>query len=279
MSFKTIMTTTVIVFAVLISPAFAGETSQAPSVDRIVKKANHMALYQGKDIKGTVSMIITDKQGRIRKRKFNMLRKNTGGGDGDQKYYVYFNEPADVRKMSFMVHKYADPAKEDDRWLYMPGLDLVKRIAAGDKRTSFVGSDYLYEDISGRSPLDDTHELAGTTEKLYILKNVPKKPGDVEFAYYLAYIDRKTFIPVKMEFFKKPDRLYRVIEVLKVDAVEALENDRKVLYPSVTRSVAKNLDTGGKTEMTFSNIKYNIGLTDGIFTERYLRRPPGEAMR
>lgn len=208
-----------------------------------------------------------------------MLRKNTGAGDGNQRYYVYFNEPADVRKMSFMVHKYASPARDDDRWLYMPGLDLVKRIAAGDKRTSFAGSDYLYEDISGRNPLDDTHELAGVTENHYILKNIPKKPGDVEFAYYLAHIDRRTFIPVKMEFFKKPDRLYRVIEVLKIDSIEALENDRKVLYPSVTRSVAKNLDSGSKTEMTLSNIRYNIGLTDEIFTERYLRRPPREAMR
>lgn len=279
MSLKKFIAATAMLSGILAVPVFADEASQVPAVDKIVKKANHMALYQGADVKGTVSMIITDGRGRTRKREFNMLRKDTGDGDGDQRYYVYFNEPADVRKMSFMVHKYADPARGDDRWLYMPGLDLVKRIAAGDKRTSFVGSDYLYEDISGRNPQDDTHDLAGTTDDRYILKNVPKRPGDVEFAYYLAYIDRKTFMPVKMEFFKKPDRLYRVIEVLKIDNIEALENGRKVIYPSVTRSVARNLDTGSKTEMTFSGIKYNGGLTDGIFTERYLRRPPKEAMR
>ena len=28
-------------------------------------------------------------------------------------------------------------------------LDLVKRIASTDKRSSFVGSDFTYEDISG----------------------------------------------------------------------------------------------------------------------------------
>jgi hypothetical protein len=31
--------------------------------------------------------------------------------------------------------------------------------------------------------------------------------------------------------------------------------------------------------MEFSNVKYNIGLDDSIFTERYLQRPPREAMR
>ncbi len=279
MSPKTIIAASMVMLGMLAAPAFADERPQAPAADEIVKKANHAALYQGSDVKGAVSMIITDRQGRTRKRGFNMLRKDVGAGDGDQEYYVYFNEPADVRKMSFMVHKNGDPARDDDRWLYMPGLDLVKRIAAGDKRTSFVGSDYLYEDISGRSPLEDAHELTGTTDNCYILKNVPKEPGSVEFAYYLAHIDRKTFIPVKLEFFKKPDRLCRVIEVLKIDSMEALENGRKVLYPTVTRSVARNLDTGSKTEMTFSNVRYNIGLTDQIFTERYLRRPPKEAMR
>ena len=274
-----IMAITIVILGALAAPAFSGETSRTPATDEMVRRANHMALYQGADMKGAVSMVITDRQGRTRKREFNILRRDAGTGDGDQRYYVYFNEPADVRKMSFMVHKYADTAKDDDRWLYMPGLDLVKRIAAGDKRTRFVGSDYLYEDISGRSPLEDTHELTGTTENHYVLKNVPKEPGAVEFAYYLAHIDKKTCIPVKMEFFKKPDRLYRVIEVLKIEGVEALENGRKVLYPTVTRSVARNLDTGGKTEMTLSGVRYNIGLTDQIFTERYLRRPPKEAMR
>jgi hypothetical protein len=31
--------------------------------------------------------------------------------------------------------------------------------------------------------------------------------------------------------------------------------------------------------MTFNNIQFNIGLNDAIFTERYLRRPPRDAMR
>ena len=48
-----------------------------------------------------------------------MLRKDVGDTDKDQKYFVYFQAPADVRKMIFMVHKHAEPGKEDDRWLYM----------------------------------------------------------------------------------------------------------------------------------------------------------------
>ena len=31
--------------------------------------------------------------------------------------------------------------------------------------------------------------------------------------------------------------------------------------------------------MEFSKVKYNINLKDSMFTERYLRRPPREAIR
>ncbi len=259
--------------------AFAEESQKIPAVDEIVKKANHMSLYQGTDSSGRVSILITDKQGRTRKREFSILRKDAEGDDQAQKYFSVFHEPADVRKMVFMVHKHSDPGKEDDRWLYMPGLDLVKRIAGSDKRTSFTGSDFLYEDISGRNPSEDTHELISTSDQHYILKNKPRNAENVEFEYYLAYIDKKSFLPLKIEYFKKNNRLYRVIESVKISEIEADENGRKVIYATVTESVAKDLETGSKSEMTFSEIRFNTGLSDDIFTERYLRRPPKNAIQ
>ena len=38
--------------------------------------------------------------------------------------------------MTFMVYKY--PAKDDDRWLFVPAINMVRRIAAQDKRSSFA---------------------------------------------------------------------------------------------------------------------------------------------
>ena len=111
----------------------------------IVEKANLASYYQGADGRAKVNMVITDSLGRKRIREFVTLRFDQEDG-GEQKYYVYFDKPADVRKTVFMVWKH--PGKDDDRWLYLPALDLVRRIAAGDKRSSFMGSHFLYEDIS-----------------------------------------------------------------------------------------------------------------------------------
>jgi outer membrane lipoprotein-sorting protein len=248
--------------------AAAARAAETPDVQTLVSKANIVAYYQGNDGKSTVRMVITSKQGQTRERLFNIVRKDVQDG-GDQNYFVYFQRPADVRRMSYMVHKHVG-GKDDDRWLYMPSLDLVKRIAAGDKRTSFVGSDFLYEDVSGRGLDEDVHELVETTDAFYVVKNTPKKPETVEFSYYNVSIDKKDFVPMKMEFYDKEGKLYRTIESKKVEEIQG--------FPTVTVSLVQDLKSGSKTEMTFSNVKYDIGIGE-IFEERYLRKPPQEVTK
>lgn len=245
------------------------KADKIPDVNAIVNKANLVAYYQGKDGKAKVKMTATNKRGQKRFHEFIILRKDIKDG-ADQKYYVYFIKPADVRKMVYMVYKHTDRKKDDDRWLYLPALDLVRRIAAGDKRTSFVGSNFLYEDVSGRGLEEDNHELIETTDKLFVVRNVPKQPDTVEFSYYNVSIDRSTYMPVKMEYYDKKNKLHRIIEAKKIEIIQN--------FPTVVKSVVSDLNTGGKTEMEFSNVKYDINLKD-VFTERYLRRPPREAVR
>jgi outer membrane lipoprotein-sorting protein len=257
-----------IVLGLLTSGVFAEEPKKELTVDQIVTQANHMAYYQAADGKSKVTMVITDKQGRERNREFNILRKNVGDTDGDQMYYVYFLAPSDVRKMVFMVHKHADVSTEDDRWLYLPSLDLVKRIASGDKRTSFVGSDFLYEDVSGRGIDEDTHELTETTDGQYVVNNVPKDPASVEFQSYKVWIDKDTFLPRKAEYLDKNGKLYRRILSGKIETIQG--------HPTATEQTAEDVARGTSTVITFGAIKYDTDLNDSIFTERFLRRPPRE---
>ncbi|KPK02319.1 MAG: hypothetical protein AMK71_02735 [Nitrospira bacterium SG8_35_4] len=257
--------TGLLLFIVMWAPVISAE--EIPEVEEIVDRANKTAYYAGDDGKASVTMTITDSQGRVRAREFIILRKDIKDG-GAQNFYVYFKKPADVRKMVFMVHKKIE--EDDDRWLYLPALDLVKRIAASDKRTSFVGSHFLYEDVSGRSVLDDVHTLVETDDRHFVLDNVPRDPSVVEFSSYKIWIDRKTFMPMKAEYLDKDKRLYRVVEALEVKDIQG--------HPTVVKSRVRDLINGGETVSEFSDVSYDIGLGD-IFTERYLRRAPSEARR
>ncbi len=235
----------------------------ALTADEIVDKAIHVAFYQGDDMKVNVIMKIVDSQGRVRKRNIVMLRKDIEE-DKEQKYYVYFLEPPDVEGMVYMVWKHL--GRDDDRWLYLPALDLVRRIAATDKRSSFVGSDFVYEDISGRTRDQDTHELVEEKDDVYVIKCVPKRPETVEFAYYIVQIRKDNFVPVKFEYYDGTGKLFRTIEVLEIKDIQG--------YPTVTKARATNLETGGHTDLDYKSVEYNLGIPENIFTERYLRRPP-----
>ncbi len=234
----------------------------AQSVDKIVTKANNVAYYEGDDGRARVTMVITDSQGRARKRVFKILRMDVTDG-GEQKYYVYFNKPADVEGMVYMVWKHLE--RDDDRWMYLPALDLVRRIAASDKRSSFVGSNFVYEDISGRSLKLDTHKLISSND-VFKIRNTPKDSSGVEFSYFDVYIRKDTFIPQKTEYYDKQGKLFRVIEALEIKNIQG--------HPAVTKLKAQDLDSGSNTVIEFSDIEYDIGLDSNVFTERYLRRPP-----
>lgn len=241
----------------------ANAWAQELSVDEIVAKANSRSYYQGKDGRAKATMTVTDAQGRTRQRQLTILKLNIQDG-GDQKYFVYFHKPNDVKGMSYIVWKHA--GKDDDRWLYLPAMDLVRRIAASDKRSSFAGTTFLYEDISGRSIDLDTHELMPAEENFYVVKNTPKDAGLVEFSYYTARIDKNNFVPMKAEYFDKTGKMYRTIEALEVQEIQG--------YPTVTKMKATDLNANASTVTAFGEITYDIGLTDDIFTERFLRTPP-----
>lgn len=195
-------------------------TVELTDAGQIVERANLASYYAGADGRSEVRMIISDAQGRQQRRQFTVLRRDVEQG-GDQQFLVVFSQPSDVRDTVFLVHKHVD--RDDDRWLYLPGLDLMKRISAGDKRTSFVGAHYFYEDVSGRRPTDDTHDLIETTDDYYVLKHVPKDLQSVEFSSYTTWINRETFIPMKIEYENSAGQLYRRVEVLKVDVIGVTE--------------------------------------------------------
>jgi len=269
-------------FAASVAVAFAIHAAHAadatPSVAEIVHKADYVSYYQGADGRAQVNMTIVDTQDRERKREFTILRRDQQDADtadpnfiGDQKFYVYFRRPADVNKMVFMVWKHLD--KPDDRWLYQPALDNVARISAADQRTSFAGSHFFYEDVSGRHIDADEHELVETTDNYYVLKNTPKDKSLVEFTYYKMWIHKTTFVVVKTEYYDKPagadgkdPEPYRIYEARELKTIDG--------FPTVTKARMTDHRIGGHTDMEYTTVQYNVGLPDDLFTERYLRRAP-----
>jgi hypothetical protein len=242
---------------------FLPVASASAQVDVIIQQANLASFYKGEDGRSDARMIIVDGKGNKQMRQFVILRKDIEDG-GNQNFLVVFSRPSDVKGTVFLVHKKVN--EEDDRWLYLPALDLEKRISSSDNRTSFVGSNFFYEDVSGRNPSHDQHELIKEDEESYYLKSTPKDSGSVEFTYYTMQIDRNTHLPMLIEYYDQSGEIYRRVEVVEVADVQG--------HPTVMKSKVSDLKTGGYTLLEFRRPAYDLGMDEDVFTIRSLRNPP-----
>jgi len=247
-----------------------GATAAEPDARSIVANSLQAFYYAAKDMRARVTMRLINAQGQERRREMTMLRKNSGEG-GEQRYYIYFHAPSDVKGTTFMVWKYLQ--KEDDRWIFIPSIKLVRRIAADDKRSSFVGSDFTHEDVSGRSVDDETHSLLRTEEMAgraaYVVESKPRARSD--YARRLSWIDKQHGLPLKEEYFDARDEKVRVFTADQIEQVDG--------YWTITARTMKNLQTGHRTQTRFADIKYDVGLKQNLFSERYLRNPPRKWIR
>ncbi len=246
-------------------------TTAAEDATEIMKKTHLMTYYAGDDGVSEVHMRIIDKRGRERTKQFVMLRLDEEEG-GRQKYYMYFKKPSDIARFTFMVHK--TPDGNDRRWIYVPAVDLIKPISADDKNSSFVGSHFSYEDVSGRHWTEDEHRLLGDStideRAVFVVESIPRKAYK-GFARKVSYVDRERYLPLREEYFDKKGRLARVFRAEKVEEVDGIV--------TMTVRSMKNVKNGGRTVIEFSRIDYNVGIDGSIFTERYLKNPPRKYIR
>ena len=248
------------------SPAVA----QAPSAEEVMRRAHLAMYYAGEDMRARVTMKLVSRDGGERVREMVMTRRTLKEG-GEQRYFIYFHRPPDVRDLAFLVWKY--PGRDDDRWLYIPALKLVRRIAASDKHTSFVGSDFSYEDVSGREPEDDSHKLLREEpvrgREAYVIESVPKEAAD--FSRKLSWIDKTMWLPLKEEYYDRRGDLARVYTAAEVKEVQGF-------WSAVKRSM-RNVQSGHRTDAAFDDLRYNLKLSPDLFSERALRAPPAELTR
>lgn len=243
-----------------------GSGLMAQDAVELMKKSHLAYFYAADDGVSEVRMVMVDKRGKERIREFTMLRLDLEEG-GNQKYYTYFKKPSDISRMTFMVHKTAEG--NDARWIYIPAVDLIKPISADDKNSSFVGSDFTYEDVSGRHWTEDNHSLLEETEldgrAVYKIESIPREAYK-GFAKKISYIDKENFMPLKEEYFDKKGKQTRQFTAEKIEEIDGIT--------TITVRRMDNLKKKSYTTVSFASIEYNVGLKEDIFTERFLKNPP-----
>jgi len=155
--------------------------------------------------------------------------------------------------------------------IYFPSAERVMRLSGHMLKQSMMGSDFSYEDIT---------ETAEELEKEYLVKllgeevfrDVPCYVIELEsrienktYFFRKIWVDKEIFIGHKIEFSAKSGKL------LKVMTVGDIQSFRNRHYPTRV-TMEDKLRKNSKTEMKVKNIRFDVPIPEGTFTERNLMR-------
>ncbi len=261
----TVLVLTGAIFLAHTLPAGAEEIPGEPTGQQIAINVDERE--DGDDQISESTWTLTNKAGKQRVRHTLRYWKDYDGKDGlSSKSFIYFDTPPDVRDTTFLSWSQEDYEADDDQWIYLPALRKVRRIASGDKENSFMGSDMIYDDMGDREVDEDTHTLVRVEQdngtKFYVVQAVAKKENYI-YSKKLTWVNAETWTTPKIEFY---DRKGRLLKIMTMDwaQIDGIWNWKK--------TVVENQLTGHKTELAISNVKFNQGLRESLFTERSLRK-------
>ena len=268
---KTSNTINFIIFTMLFSGGFyPAQKAFALSGREIMEKVN--ARDDGDRSTGEMEMILIDKKGKKRVRKLKTFgRKN----DKDTQSLMFFLSPADVKNTGFLTYDYNESGKDDDQWLYLPALRKTKRIAAGDKSGSFMGSDLNYSDMT--TPDLDLYDytLMKETEvrgnKVWQIKAVPKSKDEAKKSGYsksVIFIRQDNYVLIRAVRWVYKKRRNKYLDVKKLEKIDGIWVSTEM---HVTTKTGKK--TLHKTILKQKNIRFNQDeVNANFFTVRRLEK-------
>ncbi len=248
-------------FSWIFSPAVA----IAQNGREIMEQALHKTSWQ--TMQGDVTLILTNARGETRIRKIKMYSRKRTEVENDM--LMRFISPPDVRGTAFLIIEHA--GGEDERYLYLPALRRVKRIASSGKGGNFMSSDFTYYDI-GRPKLEDwTYKrLADTTlngNACYQIECLPASPQiarDTGYNKIIRWIRKDILVTIQSHYYDRGNRLWKILTVPEVQEINGVWFQ--------TDMVMKDVQIHHQSEMRFENIQVNVKLPPQFFSVRFLTR-------
>jgi len=207
-------------------------------------------------------MVIQAKDGSTTERLIDNYSKD---GPNGARNVIVFQQPASVAGSRFLTM--GNKNAPDDRWIFLPNLGRIRRIAASEGSGSFMGTDFSYDDISAtsRGADLDAHTLL-REENLgvaacYVIQSVPKD-SSFQYSKMVQWIAKDTSIIMKIELYDKRNVLIKTVEMSGIKTIQ----DR----PTVTVTKMTTHAAGTSTTITNEIVKYNDPIPEGVFTTSFL---------
>jgi outer membrane lipoprotein-sorting protein len=200
----------------------------------------------------------------INDRGESLVRGMWSWKQGTAKTALVFVEPEDVKGTAFLTIE-GDDGAEDNMWLYLPSLELTKRIDADSKSQSFMGSDFTYDDMGERN-IDD-YDYTLLREETYgqhvlVVEGIAINPQEAGYSKVISWIRDDVWMPVQVEYYDLRGDLEKVQTNSRIEEIDG--------YWAVTKREMENVQTNHSTIVEMTQIELNTGVSEEVFTSEGL---------
>lgn len=197
-----------------------------------------------------------------------LLRQYTGKDVNNRNAsMIIFLGPAKYKNTRFLMIE-RDNGSNDQR-VFLPSMRKSRRIAAeAEGKSAFFGTDFSYNDIAfmSRAIKLDNHKFLPdekySGEDCYVIESVPKDQKESSYAKTVSKIAKSTNLLLCATFYDKDNNEAKFIELLDYKNVNGIETPMNVKMTTYS--------TKSSTVISIRQIKYNLPIPAGVFTQRYL---------
>lgn len=176
------------------------------------------------------------------------------------KALVRFLEPFDIRRTSVLILE--NDGSTDDLYVYLPALDLTRRVSAAQRADSFFGTDLSYEDIEPKRAED--YEVRAVVEDAMeedCVRLEIRATPDFESTYdhMVSCIETERAVIRWTDFFRRG----RLVKRLEIDegSIESI-GDRFIPFLMTMRT----LRTGSETQVRTRKYELAAEIPERLFS-------------
>ncbi len=179
-----------------------------------------------------------------------------------------FTEPADISGTAFLNIELPGE-QDDDQFLYLPALKKVLRKGGKTgKGEAFMGTQFTYGDMESKDVNKATHKRL-PDEKLgqvdcYVIESIPTNPKDNNYSKYITWVNKTTFVSMRIKLFDLKDKFQKVMMTEKVELIDGKN--------AITQMTMLNVQNKKATRLYLTNINTKSKLDAADFTKERMTK-------
>jgi len=218
------------------------------------------------DQRAGVSMQLKRKSGAATTRTMDIATLEVAN-DGTRSI-VSFDSPLDVKGTKVLTYSHGE--QDDEQWIYLPAFKRVKQIADASKTTSFMGSEFTYEDLNSLNiQLDKFSYRYVKTEDVngaacFVVERVPLYPRS-GYNRQVVWIDTVKYVVLKVEYYDRKDALQKTL------SLSGYRQYASALWRA-DEMLMTNHQSGDETKLRWTGYTFKSGLAVNDFSASALKR-------